>query len=441
VAGFQRQYKLAFPLLLALTLGALTYVRAERLPIKSYTTADGLAHNNIHRIVPDSRGFLWFCTFGGLSRFDGYSFTSYSVDQGLPSPVVNDLLETREGDYWVATGAGLCRLNTIGGAGRRSANGAIFTVYYPGEDAASKEVLSLLQSRDGRLWCGTAAGLYQLEVRDGRESFRRVELGMRHDYERERQINSIIEDRKGSLWIGSLGGIYRLLPDGRAESYSWRHNDQHTGGVHCMLEDREGRIWVGTRMGGLVRLVSDPVPSRPVVERIYTDKDGLPSKWINQIYQSSDGTLWAASSNGLVRFLPIADGKEFRFRSYSADHGLTYQEVQSLAEDRNGNLWVGMLIGGVAKLSRNGITAFTEADGFKWASLLYKDRGGALLVAGGPATPSTLSTGWKRSILRHCASSSRKAFYMAGAGIKYYSKITRASGGWPLPTVCADFLK
>jgi streptogramin lyase len=264
---------------------------------------------------------------------------------------------------------------------------------------------------------------------------------MRQDYERERQINSIIEDRKGSLWIGSLGGIYRLLPDGRAESYSWRHNDQHTGGVHCMLEDREGRIWVGTRMGGLVRLVSDPVPSRPVVERIYTDKDGLPSKWINQIYQSSDGTLWAASSNGLVRFLPIADGKEFRFRSYSADHGLTYQEVQSLAEDRNGNLWVGMLIGGVAKLSRNGITAFTEADGFKWASLLYKDRGGALLVAGGPATPSTLSTGWKRSILRHCASSSRKAFYMAGAGIKYYSKITRASGGWPLPTVCADFLK
>jgi hypothetical protein len=43
MVGFQRQYKLAFPLLLALTLGALTDVRAERPRIKSYTTGDGLA--------------------------------------------------------------------------------------------------------------------------------------------------------------------------------------------------------------------------------------------------------------------------------------------------------------------------------------------------------------------------------------------------------------
>jgi hypothetical protein len=33
---------------------------------------------------PDSRGFLWFCTNEGLSRFDGYGFTNYSTDQGLP---------------------------------------------------------------------------------------------------------------------------------------------------------------------------------------------------------------------------------------------------------------------------------------------------------------------------------------------------------------------
>jgi ligand-binding sensor domain-containing protein len=56
----------------------------ERLPIRAYTTADGLAHNRINKIVRDSRGFLWFATHDGLSRFDGYTFTNYSVEQGLP---------------------------------------------------------------------------------------------------------------------------------------------------------------------------------------------------------------------------------------------------------------------------------------------------------------------------------------------------------------------
>src|SRR5690349_14495129 len=56
-----------------LLLIAGTTVRTERLPIRIYATADGLAHNEVNRIVKDARGFLWFCTAEGLSRFDGYA--------------------------------------------------------------------------------------------------------------------------------------------------------------------------------------------------------------------------------------------------------------------------------------------------------------------------------------------------------------------------------
>jgi len=55
-------------------------ISAQRLPLKSYTVADGLPNNVINKIVRDSRGFLWFCTGEGLSRFDGYAFTNYGVD-------------------------------------------------------------------------------------------------------------------------------------------------------------------------------------------------------------------------------------------------------------------------------------------------------------------------------------------------------------------------
>jgi ligand-binding sensor domain-containing protein len=59
-------------------------VRGERLPLRTYTSADGLAHNSVHRIVRDSRGFLWFCTSEGLSQFDGYEFKKYGTAEGLP---------------------------------------------------------------------------------------------------------------------------------------------------------------------------------------------------------------------------------------------------------------------------------------------------------------------------------------------------------------------
>src|SRR5215471_8366700 len=89
--------------------------RAERLPIKSYTTADGLESSFVQRILQDSRGFMWFCTRNGLSRFDGNQFTTYNREHGLPHSTINFLLESSTGVYWVATnGGGVCRFNPSG---------------------------------------------------------------------------------------------------------------------------------------------------------------------------------------------------------------------------------------------------------------------------------------------------------------------------------------
>src|SRR3982751_7148317 len=86
--------------LLVLVLCAV--VCAERLPVKTYSVADGLLRDYVYKIRQDSQGFLWFCTPGGLSRFDGYAFTNFSTDDGLPDRYVNDFLETRSGDMWIA---------------------------------------------------------------------------------------------------------------------------------------------------------------------------------------------------------------------------------------------------------------------------------------------------------------------------------------------------
>src|SRR5262244_874248 len=172
---------------------------AERLPIKNYTTADGLAHNVVNRVVRDSRGFLWFCTREGLSRFDGYSFSNYGIAQGLPSAIVTDLLETREGTYWVATAGGLCRFNPLGRPlprGNESENHiateAMFAVYRLAEDARSKYVLTLFQDRAGRIWCGTRNGLYRVETASNEVHIAAVDLSI-PDYFESKYIECLIE--------------------------------------------------------------------------------------------------------------------------------------------------------------------------------------------------------------------------------------------------------
>ncbi len=84
-------------------------VHSEQLPVKTYTTADGLAGDEVFRIYQDSHGFIWFCTGEGLSRFDGYKFTNYGGAQGLPHRMITDIVETSSGEYWIATPAGLAK--------------------------------------------------------------------------------------------------------------------------------------------------------------------------------------------------------------------------------------------------------------------------------------------------------------------------------------------
>lgn len=378
-----------FGWLLAVSSGAA----AEHLPIKTYTTADGLSHNVVNRIVRDSRGFLWFCTREGLSRFDGYSFTNYGIEQGLPSALINDLLETSEGVYWVATAGGMCRFNPLGKpqaiinnqspiTNPRPQTNPMFTVYFPAEDARSKYVLSLLQDHTGVIWCGTRNGLYRLGTAADEVKITSVDLGI-PDYFQSRVIESLLEDRLGTLWIGADSGLYRRWRDGRVEAYTIR-DGLPDNLIHSVLEDHEGHIWVSTRLGGLCQLAPDPAPGRKVVARIYSARDGLPTSWITELFQASDGTLWAGSNAGLIRFIPTADGRDFRFRVYAEPHGLSFHEVETLAEDGNGNLWVGMHPGGAAKIAHSGFTTFGKADGLFWSSSIFETRAGDLLVVGAP---------------------------------------------------------
>ena len=143
------------PTLALLLLASTAGTWAQRLPITTYTTADGLLGDRIRRVVRDSRGYLWICQRRGLSRFDGERFTSYGPEQGLPEAAINDLLESSDGTYLLATGDGLYRFDPL-------ASERLFARLATGE-TSEPWLARLAEDGEGRVWAGTDAGLQHLE--------------------------------------------------------------------------------------------------------------------------------------------------------------------------------------------------------------------------------------------------------------------------------------
>jgi len=367
--------RLAFFACVALVLVLSPIAKAERLPIKTYTVADGLLRDNVYKIKQDSRGFLWFCTAEGVSRFDGYAFTNFTVADGLPERHVNDFLETKDGAIYIATDGGLAKLNPTGirspfEESKQISNlksqistpdQSLFTVYLPDNERA-KEITVLFEDESGRIFAGTSDGLYELTRASGQMKLELVNLGEPASGEERLGITAIIKDRRGAMWIGTLkSGLFRIQPDGATEHFGIADGLPDVN-IFVIREDKSGRLWVGLRpdiAAGLLLLVAAPQKNQTIVERYYREKEGLPAGWITDLFESSDGKFWVGTTRGLCEWQV---GETSVCKTYTAKNDLCDSETWSITEDKDNNLWTATRCG-AKKWTRYGFTTYKEADG------------------------------------------------------------------------------
>jgi ligand-binding sensor domain-containing protein len=223
-------------------------------------------------------------------------------------------------------------------------------------------VQALTETRDGYLWVGTLDGLARFDgIRFTVFDARTVpELG-------SGSILGLMQDAEGNLWIGRSGAAV-LYKEGR---FRTAFAEEVTAGaaVWSFCQAKDGAVWAATS-NGLVRWTKGGI-------RVFRKADGLPTDRLRSVAFDRDGILWIGTTGGgLVSY------SGSRFDTLGPGSGFPHLEVRAVVPDPEGGVFAATAGGGLARVLRGRITTFTVADGLptNQLSALALDAQGTLWI-------------------------------------------------------------
>jgi len=343
--------------LLVLLVGAPAWALDPARSVDEYTIArwtmeDGLPHNLVHTISQDADGYLWGGTWEGAARFDGRRFTLYDAGTvpGMEIEGVRAITPHPRGGMVLSlgrVGPGVLRFHQ--GRWQR----------LPGQAGMLPDVSVLRFGPDGVLWIGTDHSLFRMEA-----SGRLQDIGSTHPRLANERVQAILPLPDGKALVGNRHGLFRI-DNGRATDWGrdmglpdtsvlaiqpsrwggilvgggggvWRleHADaqQITGErAEAMLEDRNGNLWIST-LDGLRRYAQGR-------HETLGERHGLMGRLAPALFEDREGLLWVGTTNGLYR---ISDGPVFGLGRSS---GLRDIYVRAIIERPGQGVWVGHPMG------------------------------------------------------------------------------------------------
>ncbi len=338
---------------------------------KLVKTQPSTVYDNIHCCLLDHTGNLWFGIGGanvnnepqgqGVYRYDGKTFTNFTVNEGLSHNSVYSILEDKSGKIWVGTHKGVCVYDgnkfttipiTVAGENNLHSNNSPANDRFLGND-----VYSLLQDRTGKIWLGTTGGVY---CYDG-TSFSRF-LGHDSVINKSRltlkSVQCMLEDKNGNIWFGSGPMAFEGLCcyDGKS-IVNFKPGGQTW--IRYLLEDKGHNILIGTRNQGMWRY--DGKTFSKFLQG--SDSEHVNNDMALSALVDRSGNIWLSggeNDNGFGGDGGIwrVDGKSFR--NFTTKDGLGDYSVWCMVEDRDGNIWVGTRNTGLHRFDGKTFTSFTE---------------------------------------------------------------------------------
>jgi ligand-binding sensor domain-containing protein len=274
---------------------------------------------------------------GGITRYDGTNFKTYTVKDGLINNYVFCIKEDAAHNLWIGTNNGLSMYN-----------GVSFRNFYPAGDSAQVWVQDIDFDKQGRKVLATNIGVL---LYDDPKAINLTTLA----HQKMEIVNDVLVDRNDNIWYGTGKNLFKLIQ--APGSYTAQKYGKDLGfmnnAINCLSLDAAGNIWIGTAGDGAY--VYDG-------KKFFRIDPGLElyKKTVLDIYFDNRNNVWLATlSNGVCQYNILSK----TFTWLGENEGLSNNHVRSITQDNSGNYWFGTSGGGVCNYFGKQFTHYDKYSG------------------------------------------------------------------------------
>ena len=337
-------------LLVSLLLLASSYGYTQEYSFTHYSLEEGLPHTQTTSLWQDSNGYLWIGTFGGgIAKFDGKNFSTLTKEDGLWSNQICSIFEDKEGNLWIG----------YIGLGVSKYDGKSFQFFGKESGLEVSYQFQICEGGNGTIWV--------VSPKDGAFQFYDSQFHRLSSQEglADTLVNQVYRDSKGVVWFATSSGLSAEAENGfftpadsggiSSKGVTWIEPDHNgnlflgtetgvalydgydfkeiqpeakLGRIRSLLYDHSNRLWISARTG-LFMLEGSTLTPFPLMETFN-------GKRIYSLLEDKEGNIWIATDgNGLYKF----NGDLFvHFSEYS---GWPKNMITSIDQQPDGAIWLG----------------------------------------------------------------------------------------------------
>jgi len=402
--------KFFLPVILFVFILRLTYAQNDQYKFSHLDVSNGLSDNQVNCFFSDDKGFMWFGTTCGLSRYDGYKFKVFkhipNDDNSLGENHVMNIFEGPGKELWIFSHSSISIYNSSTEKFSNNIADKLLRYHIP-----PNQVTLVKKDYEGNFWFATNNnGLYcyhpldnstvfysssqksnavlhsdfirdvvsasphcvwliyndgtidQLDTRSNKILYRYDGIAKAIDAKPESY--SMTMDSRMNLWIYSAAapiGVFCL----NTHNYSLLHFDKdapvnrlNSNIINNVVQADDDKIWIGTDHGGIN--IFDPLTNK--ITYLLSREDDSKSLSGNSInlYKDRSGIIWAGTFKQGLNYYHSGIMQFPLYKHFTTDpKSLPFEDVNGFAEDATGNLWIGTNGGGLIYFNRSANT-FTQ---------------------------------------------------------------------------------